>query len=551
MQQQQQQNHPCVGFQTNNQDGQDVCFTLAQGRESDSNPLEIISSATTNQAWSLQSLEGRAHCTTTIDSAGNFSAESPKLEDFLGTGKVAGDPVGYHNGGFELVPSESSSDRSSIGFPANIDGWMMNQAASSSNATGGEGLSNFQALTLSVGAGNLPSSSQAIVMAAGSRQVDATTGSPSCDTTDTRKAIDTFGQRTSIYRGVTRHRWTGRYEAHLWDNSCRREGQTRKGRQVYLGGYDKEEKAARAYDLAALKYWGPTTTTNFPTGNYEKELEEMRNMTRQEYIASLRRKSSGFSRGASIYRGVTRHHQHGRWQARIGRVAGNKDLYLGTFSTQEEAAEAYDIAAIKFRGLNAVTNFELSRYDINSILQSTTLPIGGASKRLKESQVVDIRARTEEPQTYSHQINSPLLDNVAPNYGDFSSLYHHHHHGWSFLEYHHPQPLNQVYPSGSLLQHPKMPSPSSSSSNNLDHGALFGHDAAGNSSIRMSEFDNYQQRPQFHEGCQNFMTVETADDHQFNAECGNWSTGAVQGLQSRSNYDHVWNEDPPQQYLPK
>ena len=27
-----------------------------------------------------------------------------------------------------------------------------------------------------------------------------------------------------------------------------------------------------------------------------------------------------------------RHHQHGRWQARIGRVAGNKDLYLGTFS---------------------------------------------------------------------------------------------------------------------------------------------------------------------------------------------------------------------------
>ncbi|KAF0904197.1 hypothetical protein E2562_032572 [Oryza meyeriana var. granulata] len=193
-----------------------------------------------------------------------------------------------------------------------------------------------------------------------------------------RRTAETFGQRTSIYRGVTRHRWTGRYEAHLWDNSCRREGQSRKGRQVYLGGYDKEEKAARAYDLAALKYWGPTTTTNFTVANYEKELEEMKSMTRQEFIASLRRKSSGFSRGASIYRGVTRHHQHGRWQARIGRVAGNKDLYLGTFSTQEEAAEAYDIAAIKFRGLNAVTNFDMSRYDVDSILNSD-LPVGGGA----------------------------------------------------------------------------------------------------------------------------------------------------------------------------
>ncbi|KAL8058629.1 hypothetical protein ABFX02_03G031800 [Erythranthe guttata] len=49
-----------------------------------------------------------------------------------------------------------------------------------------------------------------------------------------RKSIDTFGQRTSQFRGVTRHRWTGRYEAHLWDNSCKKEGQTRKGRQGSL-----------------------------------------------------------------------------------------------------------------------------------------------------------------------------------------------------------------------------------------------------------------------------------------------------------------------------
>ncbi|KAJ4911856.1 AP2-like ethylene-responsive transcription factor AIL6 [Raphanus sativus] len=216
-----------------------------------------------------------------------------------------------------------------------------------------------------------------------------------------KKIADTFGQRTSIYRGVTRHRWTGRYEAHLWDNSCRREGQARKGRQ---GGYDKEDKAARAYDLAALKYWNATATTNFPITNYSKELEEMKHMTKQEFIASLRRKSSGFSRGASIYRGVTRHHQQGRWQARIGRVAGNKDLYLGTFATEEEAAEAYDIAAIKFRGINAVTNFEMNRYDVEAIMKSA-LPIGGAAKRLKLS--LEAAASSEQKQVLGqhHQLH--------------------------------------------------------------------------------------------------------------------------------------------------
>ncbi|KAG5007745.1 hypothetical protein JHK85_026287 [Glycine max] len=235
-----------------------------------------------------------------------------------------------------------------------------------------------------------------------------------------KKVVDTFGQRTSIYRGVTRHRWTGRYEAHLWDNSCRREGQARKGRQG-LCGYDKEEKAARSYDLAALKYWGPTATTNFPVSNYSKEVEEMKHVTKQEFIASLRRKSSGFSRGASIYRGVTRHHQQGRWQARIGRVAGNKDLYLGTFATEEEAAEAYDIAAIKFRGANAVTNFEMNRYDVEAIMKSS-LPVGGAAKRLKLSLESEQKALPVSSSSSSSQQQNPQCGNVSASI-NFSSIH--------------------------------------------------------------------------------------------------------------------------------
>ncbi|KAE9620460.1 putative transcription factor AP2-EREBP family [Lupinus albus] len=299
------------------------------------------------------------------------SDEVPKVADFLGVSRSENQSdLPSMN---EIQPNESeylltnvpTMQNTSVTTSSNYD-YDYQECANS----------NLQSLTLSMGRGK-----ELSCESGGANNTKTVEAAPS------RRTSDTFGQRTSIYRGVTRHRWTGRYEAHLWDNSCRREGQSRKGCQ---GGYDKEEKAARAYDLVSLKYWGISTTTNFPISNYEKEMDEMKHMTRQEFVASIRRKSSGFSRGASMYRGVTRHHQHGRWQARIGRVAGNKDLYLGTFSTEKEAAEAYDIAAIKFRGLKAVTNFEMNRYDAKAILESNTLPIGsGGAKRLKEAQALE------------------------------------------------------------------------------------------------------------------------------------------------------------------
>ncbi|MBA0799579.1 hypothetical protein Gohar_010088 [Gossypium harknessii] len=172
--------------------------------------------------------------------------------------------------------------------------------------------------------------------------------------------VATTVKRSSRFRGVSRHRWTGKYEAHLWDKLSWNVTQKKKGKQ---GAYDDEEVAARAYDLAALKYWGTSTSTNFPISYYEKEIEIMQTVTKEEFLASLRRKSSGFSRGVSKYRGVAKHYYHnGRWEARIAREFGNKYLNLGSYNTQEEAARSYDIAAIKCRGINAVTNFDLSTY---------------------------------------------------------------------------------------------------------------------------------------------------------------------------------------------
>jgi hypothetical protein len=40
--------------------------------------------------------------------------------------------------------------------------------------------------------------------------------------------------------------------------------------------------------------------------SYGEELREMERQSREEYVGSVRRKSSGFSRGVSKYRGVAR-----------------------------------------------------------------------------------------------------------------------------------------------------------------------------------------------------------------------------------------------------
>uniref|UniRef100_A0A803PT46 AP2-like ethylene-responsive transcription factor PLT2 n=1 Tax=Cannabis sativa TaxID=3483 RepID=A0A803PT46_CANSA len=366
-------------------------FTLGLVNDNMDNPFQ-------NQAseWNLMNSHGSS----------SSNDQVPKVADFLGVSKSENQTD--HLMPFNEIHHQASDSDYLFASNSMVPADLMQQSVNLDNIHGSsstydfqENPSNLQSLTLSMGSGSKGSSvcetSSTDNVSTNNTTSTAVEPAAAAAAAAPRRTLDTFGQRTSIYRGVTRHRWTGRYEAHLWDNSCRREGQSRKGRQVYLGGYDKEEKAARAYDMAALKYWGTSTTTNFPISNYEKELEDMKNMTRQEFVASIRRKSSGFSRGASMYRGVTRHHQHGRWQARIGRVAGNKDLYLGTFSTEEEAAEAYDIAAIKFRGLNAVTNFDMNRYDVKSILESNTLPIGGgAAKRLKEAQALESSRKREE-----------------------------------------------------------------------------------------------------------------------------------------------------------
>ncbi|CAI0545332.1 unnamed protein product [Linum tenue] len=152
--------------------------------------------------------------------------------------------------------------------------------------------------------------------------------------------------RSSQYRGVTFYRRTGRWESHIWD--C--------GKQVYLGGFDTAHAAARAYDRAAIKFRGVDADINFSLADYDEDMNQMKNLTKEEFVHILRRQSTGFSRGSSKFRGVTLH-KCGRWEARMGQFLGKK---------------AYDKAAIKCNGREAVTNFEPCTYDGEMLSETRT-----------------------------------------------------------------------------------------------------------------------------------------------------------------------------------
>ena len=117
-----------------------------------------------------------------------------------------------------------------------------------------------------------------------------------------------------------------------------------KEQNIYLGTFDSPEDAARVYDRAALDHWGEHARLNYP-------LEE---------VIAWKNLPQPLSQNTSGYRGVDKL-KNKQWQARIRH--NDKLFYLGTVSTPEDAARAYDKAALEMKRERARLNFPRGDYE--------------------------------------------------------------------------------------------------------------------------------------------------------------------------------------------
>ncbi|KAM0855015.1 hypothetical protein ACQ4PT_050037 [Festuca glaucescens] len=145
------------------------------------------------------------------------------------------------------------------------------------------------------------------------------------------------------FRGVSR-RLNGKYGAQITHS---------KGIVRWLGTFDTSEEAARAYDAAAVEVHGSRAVTNF------EPMCESSGQATGSVKAKVKKPAAARPDAWTEFLGVSRT-LNGTYGGQIWDSKGKCSLFLGTFGTAEDAARAYDAAAVELHGASAVTNFMAS-----------------------------------------------------------------------------------------------------------------------------------------------------------------------------------------------
>ena len=184
------------------------------------------------------------------------------------------------------------------------------------------------------------------------------------------------GRGSSRYRGVSRHERSGKWEVRVWGG----------GRQNFVGSFDEEATAARAYDHAVLRLRGADpracTRLNFPgevtagqmaaaraaaaaaaaaAGDDARGAPARAPVLGVEAVAATDARTAAALATTSRYRGVSLNRSAGKWEARLH--DRGRPRYIGAFDVETDAARAFDVAALALRGRGgARTNFPAERY---------------------------------------------------------------------------------------------------------------------------------------------------------------------------------------------